>query len=175
MEELRSAANRVAQHVQEAPSKGVEALARLGYATLGVVYLIIGVLATQAALGAGGRTEDPQGALHTMARQPFGRLLLGVTAVGLCGYVLWRFVQAVVDPERRGTDAKGLITRLGCLVSGVVYAALAVLAAQMALRSGGGGGSGSWVSSVPSSLGWGWSISTGPTPHNSCKSMRPTQ
>jgi hypothetical protein len=63
-----------------------------------------------------------------------------VTAVGLSGYTLWRFVQAFVDPERQGTEAKGLITRLGCAVSGVAYAALAVLAARMALGVGSGGG-----------------------------------
>jgi hypothetical protein len=140
MREITSAAHTAACRVPDAPGRWVETLARLGYATIGVVYLIIGVLATQAAVGTGGATEDPQGALYAIARQPFGRLLLGVTAVGLSGYVLWRFIQALLDPERKGRNAAGLLTRVGCAVSGVAYAALAVLAARMALRLGGGGG-----------------------------------
>jgi hypothetical protein len=136
--EITSAAHTAARRAHEAPGHWVETLARLGYATIGVVYLIIGVLATQAAIGTGGATEDPQGALTTIARQPFGRILLGVTAVGLSGYVLWRCVQALVDPERKGTDVKGLITRVGFAISGVAYAALAVLAARMALGMRGG-------------------------------------
>jgi len=138
MGEIPAAAHTVARRVTEAPDKWVAMLARLGYATIGVVYLLIGGLATQAALGTGGAIEDPRGVLATIVRQPFGRLLLGVTAVGLSGYVLWRLVQGLFDPERKGTDAKGILTRLGCAVSGVAYAALAVLAARMALGMGGG-------------------------------------
>jgi hypothetical protein len=120
----------------------VVTLARLGYTTIGVVYLMIGTLATQAALGTGGAIEDTRGVLTTIARQPFGHLLLGATALGLSGYVLWRFVQACLDPERKGMDARGLLIRLGFAVSGVAYAGLAVLAARMALGAGGQGGHG---------------------------------
>jgi hypothetical protein len=142
MGEITAAAQTVARRVHEAPAHWVATLARLGYATIGVVYVMIGTLATQAALGTGGALEDTRGVLVTIARQPFGRLLLGAIALGLSGYVLWRFVQACVDPERKGTDARGLLTRLGCAVSGVAYAGLAVLAARMALGTGGRGGHG---------------------------------
>jgi hypothetical protein len=140
MGEITAAAQTVARRVQEAPDHWVATLARLGYATIGVVYLMIGTLATQAALGTGGAIADTRDVLVTIARQPFGRVLLGLTALGLSGYVLWRFVQAGWDPEHQGTDARGLLTRLGCAVSGVAYAALAVLAARMALGAGGAGG-----------------------------------
>jgi hypothetical protein len=140
MGEITAAAQTVARRVQEAPDHWVATLARLGYATIGVVYLMIGTLATQAALGTGGTIADTRDVLVTIARQPFGRVLLGLTALGLSGYVLWRFVQAGWDPEHQGTDARGLLTRLGCAVSGVAYAALAVLAARMALGVGGAGG-----------------------------------
>jgi hypothetical protein len=118
----------------------VATLARLGYATIGVVYLMIGILANQAALGTGGAIADTRDVLVTIARQPFGRVLLGLTALGLSGYVLWRLLQACFDPEYQGTNARGLLTRLGFAVSGVAYAALAVLAARMALGAGGAGG-----------------------------------
>jgi hypothetical protein len=140
MGEFTAAAQTVARRVHEAPAHWVATLARLGYATIGVVYCMIGILATQAAIGTGGAIEDTRGVLVTIARQPFGRVLLGLTALGLSGYVLWRLVQACLDPERQGTDARGLLTRLGFAASGVAYAALAVLAARMALGAGGAGG-----------------------------------
>jgi Domain of Unknown Function (DUF1206) len=139
MGEITAAAQAVTRRVQEAPDHWVATLARLGYATIGVVYLMIGILATQAALGTGGAIADPRDVLVTIARQPFGRVLLGLTALGLSGYVLWRLIQACFDPEHKGTDARGLLTRLGFAVSGVAYAALAVLAARMALGAGGAG------------------------------------
>ena len=142
MGEITAAAQTAARRVHEAPAHWVATLARLGYATIGIVYVMIGTLATQAALGTGGAIEDTRGVLVTIARQPFGRLLLGATALGLSGYVLWRLVQACLDPEHKGTDARGLLTRLGFAVSGLVYAGLAVLAARMALGAGGRGSHG---------------------------------
>jgi len=72
MGELTAAAQTVARRVHEAPAHWVATLARLGYATIGVVYFMIGTLATQAALGTGGAIEDTRGVLTTIARQPSG-------------------------------------------------------------------------------------------------------
>lgn len=83
---------------------------------------------------------DTQGALHTIAAQPFGSFLIALVAIGLVGYALWRFVEAVIDPENEGTEATGLAKRLGYAVSGAIYAGLAFTAAQLAIGSGGGGG-----------------------------------
>ena len=129
----------------------VEKLARLGYATKGAVYGLIGVLAVMAAFSSGGKTTDTQGALHTIAGQPFGQILLVVVAVGLIGYALWRIIEAWKDPEHKGDDAKGIATRAGYLFSGLVYGSLAVNAALLAFGSGGGGGGNSkqdWTARV---------------------------
>ncbi|NEQ24981.1 MAG: DUF1206 domain-containing protein [Microcoleus sp. SIO2G3] len=118
----------------------VERLARLGYLAKGIVYAIVGVLAVQAAFGSGGQTTDTKGALGAIASQPFGKFLLALLTVGLIGYVVWRFVQAVQDPEHKGDDAKGWATRLGYAVSGLIYASLAFTAISLIRGSGGGGG-----------------------------------
>jgi hypothetical protein len=118
----------------------VERLARLGYLAKGIVYAIVGVLAVQAAFGAGGQTTDTKGALSAIAAQPFGKFLLALLTVGLIGYVVWRFVQAVQDPEHKGDDAKGWATRLGYAVSGLIYASLAFTSIGLIRGSGGGGG-----------------------------------
>nr|MBA3438683.1 DUF1206 domain-containing protein [Pyrinomonadaceae bacterium] len=87
-----------------AASPWVERLARLGYAAKGAVYIVVGLLAAMAAFGMGGKTTDTRGALATIVAQPFGRVLLGAVAVGLAGYTIWRFVQAGVDAEHKGSE-----------------------------------------------------------------------
>lgn len=118
----------------------VETLARCGYAARGVVYVVIGALAFKSALNAGGRTTDAQGALHTIAGQPLGRLLLILVGVGLLGYAIWRFVEASVDPEGKGSNAKGIAQRLGSVLSGLAYTSLAFTAFRIIMGSGGNRG-----------------------------------
>lgn len=126
------------QQLTTNPSTWVERLARFGYAAKGVVYGIVGLLAAQAAFGAGGKTTDTQGALQEIVTQPFGQILLALVAIGLFGYVIWQFVQAIKDPEHKGTDAKGILQRIGYAISGIIYAGLALSAVRIILGSGGG-------------------------------------
>jgi hypothetical protein len=135
----RAVTQNTAQQAAGTVKHWVDPMARLGYITIGVVYALIGALAVMTAVGAGGSVENSQGAIQTIAAQPFGRILVGLTALGLIGYVIWRFVEAIVDPQGKGTDTKGIITRLGYAVSGLIYAALAFFAGRLALGSGGGG------------------------------------
>jgi hypothetical protein len=103
-------------------------IARLGFATKGVIYLIIGILALKAATGSGGATTDNPGALAALYTQPFGRLLVTIVAIGLAVYALWLFVQAALDTEGYGTDMQGIGARIGCAVLGCSYAALSIVA-----------------------------------------------
>lgn len=118
----------------------VERLARFGYAARGVVYALVGGLALRAATGTGGETTDAEGALSRIGEQ--SRPLLLLIAIGLFGYALWRFIQAVLDTEGKGADGKGLAQRLGMLATGIVYSGLAVAAMGMATGGGGGGAGG---------------------------------
>ncbi len=68
----------------------LEPLARAGYAAKGVLYLLIGGLAAEVALEAGGATTNSRGAFRVVRDQPFGSALLGILAVGLGGYAIWR-------------------------------------------------------------------------------------
>lgn len=143
--EGRTASHHVQGAAHEA-SPWVEWLARFGYAAKGVVYILIGVIAVDAAFGAGGSAEGASGALRSLADESWGQIVLGVIAVGLIGYVVWRFVQAFLDPENKGSDKKGIATRIGYVISGVLYATLAFEAARLVLGSGGGSGGGSGAS-----------------------------
>lgn len=123
-----------------AHSSWVERCARLGYGAKGVVYAIIGALALQLALGEGGRTTGTHGALERVAAQPFGAFLLGLLAVGLAGFVAWRWVQAFLDPEHVGSDGKALLKRLGWFISGALYVGLAISAVKLILGAADRGG-----------------------------------
>ncbi|HUR95910.1 MAG TPA: DUF1206 domain-containing protein [Gemmatimonadales bacterium] len=120
----------------------IERLARVGYLAKGAVYLLIGVLALQAAAGSGGRTTDTSGAFEVLLRQPFGNWLLWLVAIGLAGYGVWRLVCAAVDPEHRGekTGWKRRAVRVGYAISGSIHGGLAWEAARLAMGDGGGQG-----------------------------------
>jgi hypothetical protein len=113
-------------------------LGRFGHAAIGVVYILIGILAVEVALGRGGETTDNKGALARLAEAPFGRFLLIAMTVGLAGYVLWRILQALLDADNEGTDAEGIARRLGYAGSAVAYTVLALSAVQL-LRTGSAG------------------------------------
>ena len=125
IENAKNHIRRIANFVVANP--WAERLFRLGYAAKGLVYAIVGWLAALAALGPSGRTTGTRGALRSLLKQPFGRILLGLVALGLSGYVLWRFVQAIMDTENKGTDAKGIILRLSYAGNGLIYGGLAKL------------------------------------------------
>jgi hypothetical protein len=121
-------------------SNPIEILARLGFGARGAVYCLVGGLALLAALGSGGQTEGSRSALQTLLVQPFGQVWLGLIALGLFGFAAWRFVEAITDADRLGSDWKGLGIRAAHLISGVIYASLALFAVQLVLGSASSGG-----------------------------------
>ena len=125
------------------PHGWVEKLARAGYAGKGILYVVIGVLALQAAVGSGGKISGSKGALTALEGQgTFGTILLWVIFVGLIGYALWQFFRGAMDPEDEGSDAKGVAKRVFYIVSGVIHAALAVWVVTHLLGESSGGDSG---------------------------------
>ena len=109
----------------------VERLARVGYTAKAVLYITVGLVAARAAFGPG-RTIDTQGALELVHGLTFGRLMLLVVAVGLVGYAIWRVVEAVVDPNRRGHGPKGLALRASFAARGLFHGALGIAAFRLA-------------------------------------------
>ncbi len=116
----------------------LETLARLGYASRGVIYLIIGGLALLAAFGQGGETIGTKGAIQEVFYAPLGWLLVMAIAIGLVGYSIWRFCQSVLDADRHGTDGKAWVIRGGLLVSSVTHLLLAIWAGKLAIGSASG-------------------------------------
>lgn len=126
----------------------VPPLARLGYAAKGVVYLLIGWIAMKAAMAAGqpgGATE----ALASLADEDGGRWMLVAIAFGLLCHVVWRVVQAVMDPEHHELDAKRAGMRVFYAISAVVYLSMAYTAWQLSRGDGSSGeGHEVWVAKL---------------------------
>ncbi len=111
----------------------VERLARMGYAARGIVYVIVGIIAAQAALGERG-VADQRGVFGEVLQRPGGKFMLGLLAMGMLGFAVWRFVEAGLDPEHDGAGKRALFA-----LSGITHAALALTATRMALGTSGGG------------------------------------
>lgn len=128
--------------------RGLTLLARLGYASRGAVYLLVGGLAVLAAFAGRGQVGDERDALSRLAEQPWGKALLAAICLGLFGYALWRFIQAYYDVDHHGREAKGWAVRIGLVVSGVANILLGVWVFT-ALLSGngdsGGDGKHAWT------------------------------
>ena len=126
---------------QKSARPWMERLARVGYATEGAMYTLIGLLAAGVAFGTGDHTAGQRGALEVIAGSPFGGVLVGLIALGFLGYALWRGVQAIADPDGEGTDLKALGKRIGYGVSALVYGGLAFSAVGLILGSASQGNS----------------------------------
>jgi hypothetical protein len=116
---------------QAAYSPAMERLTRFGYGVKGLIYIMIGLLAIQGALGKAKTPADQFGAIRTFNKLPFGHALLWVILIGLVSYALWGIIRAVMDPFHKGTDLKGLLSRAGYLVSAATYAFFALATYQL--------------------------------------------
>jgi hypothetical protein len=145
---LSSTATAAQDDVARSPAVGW--LGRAGLVARGVVYAVVGILALKLAVGDGGKATSQQGALKTVAAQPFGKVLLVVLAVGLGGYAIWRVTRAAVGHGREDHDSAS--ERIAALASGIAYGVLCVTA--IAILVGAGGGSGSPKKATGGVLDW---------------------
>ncbi|HSJ12974.1 MAG TPA: DUF1206 domain-containing protein [Longimicrobiales bacterium] len=149
-------ATQVVDELAVQASPWVQRLARFGFLSKGLVYMLVGVLAVQAAVGRSEATGS-RGALRELLGAPLGSVLLGAIAIGLFGYALWRAYCAIADPERDGGWH-----RLYCAGVAVVHASIAVEAARLALTGipggEGDGGAQHWTATGLSQPFGGWIV-----------------
>ena len=110
-----------------------QSLTRVGFAARGLLYIVIALLVLRT-----GRTEDLTGALQYLG-QGSGKLLLGVVAVGLGVYGLWRLSDAAFGMEHPGTDGKAMRQRGAVAVIGAIYLYLCYKAVRVMQGDGAGG------------------------------------
>jgi type IV secretory pathway VirB2 component (pilin) len=123
-------------------SDWLDVAARIGLVAYGIVYLLVGWLAVQLALGDHSENASPNGALAELAKQPFGEALVWAVAVGLVLLVVWRLVEAFFG-HRDQEGADRVRKRLASGGKAVIYGALAVTAFKVAVAGGSGSSGGS--------------------------------
>lgn len=111
---------------------GFETMARIGYTARGIVYLIVGILATVAAFS-GERAVGTKGAVQTLLSTAPGAVLLVVLAAGLVCFAAWRFAQAVLDADHDGRSGKALVLRTIYAANGLFYFGMAAWSVSLLL------------------------------------------
>lgn len=110
----------------------MEWMARAGFAARGLVYLLLGFLATLAALDSGYGSVASKGVLRTILDEPFGWLLLAFLGVGLSGFGAWRLAEALFDADRRGSRRTAIAVRAARGIAGLIALGLAAFAIILA-------------------------------------------
>src|SRR5688572_6041100 len=88
-----------------ANSKWLERLTRVGLVGYGVTHLIVGWIALQLAFGKQPAEGDQSGAFKTLAKEPVGKWLLVMVAIGLVAMIVWQALEAAVGHiEERGRN-----------------------------------------------------------------------
>jgi di/tricarboxylate transporter len=117
----------------------LQRFARFGFASIGIVYCLMGILTVMAALGLSSKKGDKSEAFRVIYDQPFGKILLLVIAAGMTGYVTLRIFQAFFDTNNKGSDTNGIATRVNYASSAVVYLSLIIYAIKLASGNPGSG------------------------------------
>jgi fumarate reductase subunit D len=116
-------------------SDWVEHAARLGLLAYGVVHLVVGWLALQLAFGDREGSASSQGAVHELAQQPFGDVLVWAVGLGMVLLALWQGIEALFG-HRQYDGKERLGKRLASAGKAVVYVVIAVSAIKTAMGSG---------------------------------------
>ena len=115
---------------------------RVGLVAYGVVHLMVAWIALQLAFGDQSGAASSSGALHELAQQPFGEVLIWLVAVGMFLLVVWRLLEAALG-HRDEDGGTRLRKRLGSAGKAVIYGSIGVSALQTAIGAGSSGKGGS--------------------------------
>jgi hypothetical protein len=119
---------------QVARSRYMEVLGRAGLVARGVMYVIIGVIAIQVALGHSGHQANNRGALQAVSATPVGGIALWLLAIGFLGLAIWRLSQVAYGGP--GPDGRKASTRLIALLKVAIYGFLGYTTLRFALGAG---------------------------------------
>jgi hypothetical protein len=130
---------RVAEQGREAQeSTWIDWVARAGLVAYGIVYVLIGWLAVQLALGDRSGRPSSTGALRELAQQPFGGVLIWVVSIGMFLLAVWQLLEAAFG-HRDEEGKKRLVQRLTSAGKAIVYIVIGVSGVKIAVGSGSSG------------------------------------
>jgi len=79
-----------------ADSTWLDRLTRGGLIGYGIIHLLFAWLIVQIAFGGSATDGDQSGALQTLAKQPFGTLLIVAIVIGLAAMTIWQIFEAAI-------------------------------------------------------------------------------
>lgn len=123
-QDVKHVATRASNH------PALETAARVGYATSGLLHLLIGWITLQVAFGGSGKSADQSGALASLSGNAVGKFGLWIAVLGFLGLGVWQGVDAVVGHPGDGKDAWS--GRAKAVAKCVVYLALSWTAFRFA-------------------------------------------
>ncbi len=108
-----------------------------GFFTKGIVYVLLGSLTFMAAFDLGGDISSTRNVIEFLLELPLGKAFVGVIALGLFSYSIWRFYQTVKLPEGdlENERVKSVFKRIRYFYSGVFYGLLAYAFAKPLINS----------------------------------------
>ena len=122
-------------------SKQLKKYARIGIASKGIVYILAGGLTCLAALNLSNQgSSGKETALSFIDKQPFGKILLILVALGLLGYTVFRLIVAYNYQKSDKSAAYIWGKKIAYAASGLFYLSIAFTALKKALSSSSGDG-----------------------------------
>jgi hypothetical protein len=119
---------------QAARSRYLAVLARIGLAARGLMYILIGWIAIEVAVGHSGKKADSSGALRLVGSSPVGKVALWLLVVGFVGLALWRLTEAIYGAA--GPDGHKAGKRIAALGRTILYGFLAYVVLKYAIGAG---------------------------------------
>lgn len=106
----------------------------MGAVSIGIVYVLIGVIALLSFLRVRKGGADEASVLNLLQQIPFGEVIVAVILLGLLSYIFWTFYSAWKDPYGYGKTLKGMGKRIGLVFAGLAYGIIAYSALQALLN-----------------------------------------
>ncbi|MCD6638635.1 MAG: DUF1206 domain-containing protein [Nocardioides sp.] len=131
---------------------------RIGLIAYGIVHLIVGWLAVQLAFGDHSEEASNSGALHALAEQPLGEVIVWGVAVGMFLLVVWRLLEFGFGHREAEEGAERWRKRLVSLGKAVIYGALGWSALKVLFGDGSKGGTDSATAKVMGLPGGPWIV-----------------
>ena len=145
--------------MNDAQQQAHDATGRLGLLGHGTYYLLLTLLCARLLVGGGGEQADANGAIATVARQPFGQVLLVALLLAFAAYAVMRWI-CVLREDTLAERAKNALR-------GTVWTVLSLLTGNALLHgvrggpsggSAGSGGAGGLTQAVLEAPGGQWLV-----------------
>ena len=122
----QSTRSEILSHIDPDDFSWAVPIMRTGYAGRGLVYLVVAGLSLWSVLS-GGQAEGTKSTLQSLDGAA-GFAVIFAIATGMFAYAIWRAVDSFWDLEAYGSGAKGIVARIGMLVTGFIHGAIGALA-----------------------------------------------